>query len=73
MAYRKARPYHLHVPPSYDAKKPTPMVLALHPFATNGPIMAAISGLSGASDREGFLVAYPTARAGGRCSAGTSG
>ena len=55
----KPRPYLLHVPPSYDPEKPTPVVLALHPFATNGPIMAALSGLSRKADREGFLVAYP--------------
>jgi polyhydroxybutyrate depolymerase len=53
------RPYLLHVPPSYDARKPTPVVLALHPFATNGPLMAGITGLSATADREGFLVAYP--------------
>ncbi len=55
----KSRPYLLHVPPSYDPEKPFPVVLALHPFATNGPAMAMISGLSGTADREGFLVAYP--------------
>jgi polyhydroxybutyrate depolymerase len=53
------RPYLVHVPPSYDPQVPTPLVLALHPFATNGPMMALISGLSGTADREGFLVAYP--------------
>lgn len=53
------RPYLLHVPPAYDALTPTPAVLALHPFATNGPMMARISGLSGKADRAGFLVAYP--------------
>src|SRR5436305_669489 len=55
-----SRTYLLHVPPAYDARKPTPLVLALHPFATNGPMMARISGLSGTADREGFLVAYPS-------------
>src|SRR4051812_42804227 len=55
----KPRPYLLHVPTSYDPEKPTPVVLALHPFATNGPMMARISGLSETADREGFLVAYP--------------
>src|SRR4051812_43908742 len=55
----QARPYLLHVPPAHDARRPTPVVLALHPFATNGPMMARISGLSGTADRDGFLVAYP--------------
>ncbi|HEU5115506.1 MAG TPA: PHB depolymerase family esterase, partial [Isosphaeraceae bacterium] len=53
------RPYLLHVPKSYNSEKPTPLVLALHPFATNGPLMARISGLSKTADRHGFLVAYP--------------
>jgi polyhydroxybutyrate depolymerase len=53
------RPYLLHVPPSYDPQVPTPLVLALHPFATNGPMMARISGLGGKADEAGFLVAYP--------------
>ncbi len=53
------RTYLLHVPRSYDPDKPTPLVLALHPFATNGPMMVRISGLSETADRHGFLVAYP--------------
>lgn len=53
------RPYSLHVPPSYDARRPTAVVLALHPFATNGAMMARISGLGETADREGFLVAFP--------------
>ena len=56
---QQPRPYLLHVPPSYDARKPTPVVLALHPFAADGPMMARISGLGETADREGFLVAYP--------------
>ncbi len=54
-----SRSYLLHVPVSYNPEKPTPVVLALHPFATNGPMMARISGLSETADRHGFLVAYP--------------
>src|SRR4051794_5990143 len=55
----RSRPYLLHVPRSYDPRKKTPLVLALHPFATNGPLMAVMSGLSETAEREGFLVAYP--------------
>ena len=55
----RSRPYLLHVPPCYDPQRPTPVVLALHPFATNGPTMARISGLGHTADREGFLLAYP--------------
>jgi polyhydroxybutyrate depolymerase len=53
------RAYLLHLPPSFDPKKPTPVVLALHPFATNARMMAAISRLSEVADRHGFIVAYP--------------
>lgn len=53
------RPYLLHLPTSFDPKKPTPVVLALHPFATNARMMARISRLSDVADREGFIVAYP--------------
>jgi polyhydroxybutyrate depolymerase len=54
------RSYHVHVPPSYEkAKAPTPVVLALHPFATNALLMARISGLSETADRVGFLAVYP--------------
>lgn len=54
-----SRSYLLHVPPSYDPEKPTPLVLALHPFATNAAMMAGITGLNETADRHGFLIAYP--------------
>lgn len=62
----QSRRYLLHVPPSFDPQRPMPVVLALHPFATNGPMMATISGLSATADRHGFVVVYPngTGRAG---------
>lgn len=59
MVEGKARPFVIHVPPSYDGEKATPVVMALHPFATNGPMMVPISGLNQTSDRNGFLVVYP--------------
>jgi polyhydroxybutyrate depolymerase len=54
-----SRPYRIHVPPSYDPQRPTPLILALHPLATNGPVMAALCGLDEKADEAGFLVAYP--------------
>ncbi|WP_435015695.1 extracellular catalytic domain type 1 short-chain-length polyhydroxyalkanoate depolymerase [Tundrisphaera sp. TA3] len=57
-----SRPYLLHVPISYDPARPHPVVLALHPFATNGAVMARITGLSDVADREKFLIAYPEGR-----------
>src|SRR4051794_32103732 len=53
------RTYLVHVPPSYDPAKPSPVVLALHPFGTNAALMSRISGLGATADREGFVVAYP--------------
>jgi len=53
------RSYVVHVPPKYDAKKPTPVVLALHGAAMNGPMMATFSGLNEKSDDAGFIVVYP--------------
>src|SRR5438046_2489419 len=53
------RAYLLHLPPSFDPKKSTLVVVALHPFATNARMFAGISRLSDVADREGFIVAYP--------------
>lgn len=55
----RGRPYSLHVPPSYDPGKPTPVVLALHAAAMNGPAMARFSGLNETADRAGFIAVYP--------------
>ena len=55
----RTRSYHVHVPPGYDANKPTPVVLAYHGAYTNGPIMAAFSGLNKKADSAGFVVVYP--------------
>jgi polyhydroxybutyrate depolymerase len=54
------RTYLVHVPKGYDARKPTPVVLALHGAAMNGPMMAWFSGLSKKSDEAGFIVVYPS-------------
>jgi polyhydroxybutyrate depolymerase len=53
------RSYLVHVPPKYDPKKPTPIVLALHGAAMTGPLMAWFSGLNKKSDDAGFIVVYP--------------
>ncbi len=55
----QARTYFIHVPKSYDPEKATPVVLALHPFATTATMFERLSGLSRASEREGFVVVYP--------------
>jgi len=53
------RSYFVHVPPRYDAGKPTPVVLAFHGAQTNAPIMALSSGLTMKSDKAGFILVYP--------------
>lgn len=53
------RDYWVHVPPGYDAAKPTPVVLVLHQALANGPEMAKFSGMSEKADQEGFIVVYP--------------
>jgi polyhydroxybutyrate depolymerase len=55
----RSRSYLVHVPPKYDARQPTPVVLAFHGAATNATIMALSSGLSAKADEAGFIVVYP--------------
>ena len=54
------RTYLVHVPKDYDPKKPAPVVLALHGAAMNGSMMVWFSGLNKTSDKEGFIVVYPS-------------
>lgn len=56
----RSRRFLVHVPPGYDPKKPAPLVLALHGAAMTGEMMAKFSGLDETSDREGFVVVYPS-------------
>jgi len=54
------RTYLVHVPKNFDAKKPTPVVLALHGAAMNGPMMATFCGMNDKSEAAGFIVVYPS-------------
>lgn len=54
-----ARHYSLHTPESYSDSDPMPLVLALHDSASSGQGMAAMTGLNGAANEYGFIVAYP--------------
>jgi len=60
MLGEQKRTYLVHIPKSYDPKTPTPVVLALHGAAMNGLMMAQFSGLNKKSDKEGFIVVYPS-------------
>jgi polyhydroxybutyrate depolymerase len=54
------RDYLLHVPPSYDRSRPTPLVISLH-GATNWPALEMrISQWNAAADTGGFIVVYPS-------------
>ena len=56
----RKRTYLVHVPKGHDPKKATPVVLALHGAAMNGPMMVWFSGLNKTSDKAGFVVVYPS-------------
>jgi polyhydroxybutyrate depolymerase len=60
MMGERKRTYLVHVPKGYDPKKPAPVVLALHGAAMNGSMMVWFTGLNKTSDREGFIVVYPS-------------
>jgi len=55
----ETRTFLVHVPKSYDAAKPTPVVLAFHGAFTNGAITVHFSGMSEKSDEAGFIAVYP--------------
>jgi len=53
------RSYLVHIPPKYDSKKPTPVVLAFHGGGANADNMVVFSGLNKKADDAGFIVVYP--------------
>ncbi len=54
------RSYALTVPAALaDADQPVPLVIALHPFASSGQAMRALTGLDAAAEARGFIAAYP--------------
>ena len=55
----RARSYLVHVPPKYDATRPTPVVLAFHGAMMNARMMVSFSALSDKADEAGFVVVYP--------------
>ena len=52
------RSYSVHVPPSYDPRRPTPVVLVFHSAMMNGSFMAKFCGLSEKADQAGFIAVY---------------
>ncbi|TAK64035.1 MAG: hypothetical protein EPO22_06150, partial [Dehalococcoidia bacterium] len=53
------RSYILHVPPSYDGTRRTPLVLNFHGFGSNARQQAIYSGLPAKGDAAGFIVVTP--------------
>lgn len=53
------RPVTVHVPPSYDPSKPTPLVILLHGYTASGALEEAYLQVTPESDKRGFLYAYP--------------
>ena len=51
--------YLIHIPPLYDSRKSTPVVLALHSAMMNGATMARFCGLNEKADQSGFVAVYP--------------
>jgi polyhydroxybutyrate depolymerase len=58
----KRRSYELHLPPAFESKGPLPLLIALHPFTSNGEGMEELTGFSRIADEESFIVAYPNGR-----------
>lgn len=55
------RHYTVHVPPSYDGKRPVPVVIMLHGGGGTGRAAAFETGWSAKADQAGFLAVFPEA------------
>jgi polyhydroxybutyrate depolymerase len=53
------RHYLLYVPKSYDAAKPTPLVISIHGYAGFPANQRSVSGWNKLADQYGFIVVYP--------------
>lgn len=56
---KKKRYYSIHVPPSYDKSRPTPVVLNFHGGGGNSKLQRNASQMDSVSDRKGFITVYP--------------
>jgi len=52
------RDFTVHVPPSYDRSRPTPVVLVFHGQGVSVNTMIAATGYNGVSNSNGFIVVY---------------
>ena len=53
------RPVTIHIPDSYDANEPAPLLILLHGYSGSGPEENANFNLAPAADAHGFVYAYP--------------
>ncbi len=53
------REYFVHVPPKYDSKKPTSVVLVFHGGGSNAEQIIRYCGLNKKADEAGFIAVYP--------------
>ena len=53
------RTYLLHVPPSYNAAHPVPLVFVLHGAMESTTNVEQLSGMSAKADQEDFIAVYP--------------
>lgn len=60
----ETREYTLHVPPGYDANRPTPLVITIHGASLWPAAQQEVSQWDRVADREGFIVVYPSGRTG---------
>jgi polyhydroxybutyrate depolymerase len=55
----RTRSYIVHIPPKYDSKRPTPVVLVFHGGGGNAEQMMRYCGVSKKADSENFIAVYP--------------
>ncbi|NOH04339.1 MAG: hypothetical protein HND47_21375 [Chloroflexi bacterium] len=55
----QTRQYRLHVPSTYEAGKPAPLVINLHGLNSNAEQQEHVSQMSVKADEAGFIVVYP--------------
>ncbi|MBN1966906.1 MAG: prolyl oligopeptidase family serine peptidase [Anaerolineae bacterium] len=53
------RGYYLYVPSSYDETQAVPLLVVLHPFASSGRAMAALTGFDAVAEQRGWIAVYP--------------
>lgn len=53
------RSYWIHLPPGYEASRPTPLVLVFHGGGGTGAGAESSTGISRLADQKGFIAVYP--------------